>query len=66
MDAAWGRVLVATGVIVALVALGALEVITARLPVDQSSTARLNSGNEQVAPWHDFLTDSSYAAAGSR
>ena len=32
MNAGWGRVLIGVGVIIAFLALGALEVLTARLP----------------------------------
>jgi len=34
VDVAWGRVLIGIGVIIAVLALGALEVLTARFPVD--------------------------------
>ena len=66
MNAAWRRVLIASAVIVTLVALGALEFMTARLPVDQSLTAQVNSGNGAAGPWQDYLIDSSITAPGSR
>ena len=52
---AWHRVLVASAFIVTLVALGALEVLTARLPADQALTGAVGRGNEPMAPWQDFL-----------
>ena len=55
MDGAWRQILVAAVVIVTLIALGVLEVVTARLPVDQSVTARVNADVEPAGPWQDFL-----------
>jgi hypothetical protein len=66
MDAAWRQILVAIAVIVTLIALGVLEVVTARLPVDHSLTARVNAGSEPAGPWQDFLVDTSMAEAPGR
>ena len=57
MDAAWRQILVASVVMVTLFALGALEVMTARLPVDRSLAARMNAGSEPGGPFQDFLVD---------
>jgi hypothetical protein len=46
MKVQWPRVLVATAFIVTLVALGALEVLTARLPVEQDPSAMVGRENE--------------------
>lgn len=46
MNVAWHRVLVATAFVVTLVALGALEVLTARLPVDQAVTGPMGRADE--------------------
>jgi hypothetical protein len=43
MDRAWGRVLIAIGVIVALLALAALEVVTARLPAEEFWAGRVDA-----------------------
>ena len=66
MDAAWRQILVAVAVIVTLIALGVLEVVTARLPVDHSFTARVNAGSEPAGPWQDFLVDGSMGAASGK
>jgi len=57
MDAAWRQILVASVVIVTLVALGALEVMTARLPIDRSVATRVSAGSEPGTPFQDFLVD---------
>ena len=66
MDAPWRQILVASAVIVTLLALGVLEVMTARLPVDHSFTARVNAGSEPAGPWQDFLVDRSMAEGPGR
>jgi hypothetical protein len=48
------RILVATAFIVTLVALGALEVLTARLPVDQDPTGTVSREIEAMAPGRDL------------
>ena len=63
MDAAWRQILVAALVIVTLIALGVLEVVTARLPVDHSVTARVKVGAEPAEPFQDFLVETSMTEA---
>jgi hypothetical protein len=63
MDAAWRQILVAAVVIVTLIALGVLEVVTARLPVDHSVTARVKNGTEPAGPFQDFLVETSMSEA---
>jgi len=57
MNAGWQRALVATAFIVTLVALGALEVLTARLPLDQSVAGPANDGSEPLRSWQDVLNE---------
>ena len=66
MDAAWRQILVAAIAIVTLIALGVLEVVTARLPVDQSVTLRVKAGTEPAGPFQDFLVETSIAEAPAR
>ena len=66
MDAAWRQILVASVVIVTLFALGALEVMTARLPVDQTVAVRANVGSEPRGPFQDFLVDTSLTETPSK
>jgi hypothetical protein len=66
MDAAWRQILVASVVIVTLFALGALEVMTARLPVDRSVAARVSAGPEPGGPFQDFLLDTTMTEAPSK
>ncbi len=66
MDAAWRQILVAAVVIVTLIALGVLEVVTARLPVDQSVTARMKNGTEPAGPFQDFLVETSMTEASDK
>ena len=63
MDAAWRQILVAAVVIVTLIALGVLEVVTARLPVDHSVTAHVTTGEQQTEPFQDFLLETSLTEA---
>ncbi len=53
MGETWRRILIVSGVI-ALVALGALEVATSRLQVDQSPVGISKPGNDPM-PWQDSL-----------
>ena len=66
MDAAWRQILVASVVIVTLFALGALEVMTARLPVDRSVAARTAAGSEPGRPFQDFLVDTASTETPSK
>jgi len=66
MDAAWRQILVASVVIVTLFALGALEVMTARLPVDRSVAAHATAGSEPGGPFQDFLADTTLAETPSK
>jgi hypothetical protein len=66
MDAAWRQILVALVVIVTLFALGALEVMTARLPVDRSVAVRGDAGSEPRGPFQDFLVDTSLTETPSK
>jgi hypothetical protein len=66
MDAAWRQILVASVVIVTLFALGALEVMTARLPVDRSVAARMSAGSEPGGPFQDFLVDTTLTETPSK
>jgi hypothetical protein len=54
-NVAWGRVLVGIGVIVALVALGALEVFTARFPADVARVGQAGVDDGSVRPDHDVF-----------
>jgi len=66
MDAAWRQILVASVVIVTLFALGALEVMTARLPVDRSVATRATAGPEPGGPFQDFLVDTTLTETPSK
>jgi hypothetical protein len=55
MNIGWGRMLIGIGVIVALLVLGALEVLTARLPAGVSLAEQARSDNSGAGPWQDFL-----------
>ena len=65
MKVEWPRVLVAMAFIVTLVALGALEVLTARLPLDRDLSGSLSRENEVgVASEQNPLVSLDYATAG--
>jgi len=56
MNTGWGRVLIGIGVIVMFLALGALEVFTARLPGDgETQVGQANSDSASAGPWQDYL-----------
>ena len=55
MNVAWGRALIAVGAIVALLTLGALEMLTARLPAGEPVAGLSNSDDGRAEPWRDFL-----------
>jgi hypothetical protein len=55
MNVAWGRVLIGIGVILAFLALAALEVFTARLPTRQLLVGKADSGHGTVGRGQDVL-----------
>ena len=56
MNSGWGRVLIGIGVIIVFLALGALEVLTARLPTGGGAlVGQADSDNGSAGPWQDFL-----------
>jgi hypothetical protein len=56
MRIAWGRALIAIGLVIALLALGALEMLTARLPgAVEGSAGAASSSHDPVRPWWDSL-----------
>jgi hypothetical protein len=55
MSVAWGRALIGIGVIVAFLTLGALEILTARLPASEPVAGQVSPDNEAAEPWQDFL-----------
>jgi hypothetical protein len=53
---AWGRALIAIGLVIAFLALAALEMLTARLPgPDEGVAGPANSDHHPVWPWGDSL-----------
>jgi hypothetical protein len=66
MNLGWGRVLIGIGVIIALLTLGALEVLTARLPADEPLAGQANPDNGAAGPWQDFLDGRPQLAAHDR
>jgi len=66
MDVAWRQILAASVVVVSLFALGALEVMTARLSVDRSVSAQATAGSEPGGPFQDFLEDTTLTEAPSK
>ena len=54
MKATFLRILVGTGVGIVLLGLGVLEMLTERLPIDQSSAAVMSPSNEP-ARWRAFV-----------
>jgi hypothetical protein len=55
MNFGWGRVLIGIGVIVALLALGALEVVTTRLSPGEAVVEQRDPDDAAAGPWRDFL-----------
>jgi hypothetical protein len=56
MNTGWGRVLIGIGVIIAFLALGALEVLTARLPAGGDGlVGQANSDNGSARTAQDYL-----------
>jgi len=55
VDTAWLRSIVALAAAVSLVALGALEMITARVQFDDVLSDGLSIGGGRPAPWPDVL-----------
>ncbi len=56
MSTGWGRVLIGIGVIIAFLALGALEVLTARLPAGGDGlVGQANSDNGSAGTGQDYL-----------
>jgi hypothetical protein len=55
MNVAWGRALIGIGVIVALLALGALEMLTARLPADEVVLGQARPDSRATGSSEDVL-----------
>jgi hypothetical protein len=56
MRIAWGHALIAIGLVIAFLALGALEVLTARLPdAPEGLAAAASTDHAPVRPWWDSL-----------
>src|SRR5262245_2425958 len=66
MDGAWRQMLAAALVVVTVIALGVLEVVTARLPVDQSVTVRMKAGEGPAEPLQDVLVETSLTEASEK
>ena len=55
MNDTWSRVLIGTGVIVAFLTLGALEMLTSRMPTDGSLSAQTTAESRTARPSTDVL-----------